>query len=77
VDNDVGVTRKERKVMKTMNKILVVSAVALAISAVPNVKADGALLSPRAQGNQIVHMTPDTNLTSVTMAIIVPTQTHC
>lgn len=39
--------------MKTTNKILILSAVALAVSAVPNVKADGALLSPRAQSNQI------------------------
>jgi hypothetical protein len=39
--------------MKTMNKILIMSAMALAMAAVPNVKADGALLSPRAQGNEI------------------------
>jgi hypothetical protein len=39
--------------MKTTNKILIILAVALAMAAVPNVKADGTLLSPRAQGNQI------------------------
>jgi hypothetical protein len=44
------------------------SAVALAISAVPNVKADGALLSPRAQGNQIVHVLATTDATTVTRA---------
>jgi hypothetical protein len=39
--------------MKTMNKILLMSAVALSMTAVSNAKADGALLSPRAQENQI------------------------
>ena len=58
--------------MKTMNKMLVMSAVALAMSVIPNVKADGALLSPRAQGNQIVHITPDTNVAAVTVATIAP-----
>jgi hypothetical protein len=58
--------------MKTTNKLPVMTAVALAMSVIPNVKADGALLSPRAQGNQIVHMTSDTNLAPVTMATIVP-----
>lgn len=36
-----------------MNKIVIMSAVALAMAAVPGVKASGSLLSPRAQGNQI------------------------
>lgn len=45
--------RQKSKAMKTTNKILILSAVALAMIAVPNVKADGALLSPRAQSNQI------------------------
>ena len=40
--------------MKTTNKILLLSAVTLSLAAVPQAKADDALLSPRAQGNQIV-----------------------
>lgn len=58
--------------MKTSNKILVLSAVALAMSAVPNVKADGALLSPRAQGNQIVTVMAPTNEVAPTRARIYP-----
>ena len=39
--------------MKTTNKILLLSAVALALTAVSQAKAGEALLSPRAQGNQM------------------------
>jgi hypothetical protein len=52
--------------MKTMNKILLMSAVALGMAAVPNVKADGAFLSPRAQDNQIeIASPPGTNATVI------------
>jgi hypothetical protein len=43
----------KRKIMKTTNKILTLSAVALAMAAISNAKADGTLYSPRAQGNQV------------------------
>jgi hypothetical protein len=47
--------------MKTTNKILLLSAVALALTAVSQAKAGEALLSPRAQGNQIKHVTSTAN----------------
>ena len=39
--------------MKSMNKVLMAAVVAFALTTVNYAKADGALLSPRAQGNQI------------------------
>ena len=44
--------------MKTTNKILILSAVVLGMAAVSNAKADGTLLSPRAQGNQVEFANP-------------------
>ena len=49
------------------------SAVALGMAAVPNVKADGAFLSPRAQDHQIeIVSPPGTNATVVTSNKIMP-----
>jgi hypothetical protein len=39
--------------MKNMNKVLMAAVMAFALTTVNYAKADGALLSPRAQGNQI------------------------
>jgi hypothetical protein len=39
--------------MKNVNKVLMAAVVAVALTTVNYAKADGALLSPRAQGNQI------------------------
>ncbi len=52
--------------MKTTNKILVLSAVALALTAVSQAKAGDALLSPRAQANQINQVTGTNNDTQST-----------
>jgi hypothetical protein len=41
------------KYMKNTNKVLMAAVVAVALSMVNYAKADGAFLSPRAQGNQI------------------------
>ena len=49
---------QETKIMKTTNKILVLLAVSLALAAVSNAKADGTLLSPRAQGSQVQFANP-------------------
>ena len=42
--------------MKTINKILMMAVVTTAMAMVSSAKADGALLSPRAKGNQIAHV---------------------
>jgi hypothetical protein len=39
--------------MKNMNRVLMAAVVAVALTTVNYAKADGAFLSPRAQGNQI------------------------
>ena len=63
---------QKRNVMKTMNKILVMSVVALAMATVSNARADGALLSPRAAGNQIqIANLPGTNATVIAVHTIV------
>ena len=54
--------------MKTTNKILLLSAVTLSLAAVSQAKADDALLSPRAQGNQIVTVTGTNNYATPTKA---------
>ena len=58
--------------MKIINKVLILSVVAVAMATVSNVKADGALLSPRAKGNQIVTVAATTNVQPVIRNVIYP-----
>ena len=54
-----------------MNKILLMSAVALGMAAIPNVKADGSFLSPRAQDHQIeIASPPGTNATMIAVQTV-------
>lgn len=58
--------------MKTINKVLILSVVAVAMATVSNAKADGALLSPRAKGNQVVMAAAPTNVQPVAANLINP-----
>ena len=60
-----GGSSAHNNIMKTINKVLILSVVAVAMATVSSAKADGALLTPRAKGNQIITVPATANDQSV------------
>jgi len=60
--------RKANKIMKNINKIILMSAVAFAMVTASQARAGETLLSPRAKGNQMHTVAATSNVSSVTQS---------